>query len=286
MTAAATDRSAADAPAAADPLRVMTWNLWWRFGPWEERASAIATVIAAESPDVVCLQEVWSLHGDSSAARLADTLGYHHVMTDDPFVGRRGEGGAGFHNAILSRAPLDDVGCHALPRSDGTPGHRRVLAARTTLRGHTWPVVCTHLEYRFDQSALRQAQAATVLRIVDEARGVPDRDPPAVVCGDFNAPPDSDEIRLLTGRAAAPVPGLVLSDAWEHVGEGAGLTWRGDNPYQAGSAWPNRRLDYVFVSWPRPKPLGNPVGAHLAGVGPVDGVVPSDHAAVVVDLHV
>ena len=40
----------------------------------------------------------------------------------------------------------------------------------------------------------------------------------------------------------------------------------------------------MFVSWPRPKPVGNPVAAWLAGVEPVDGIVPSDHAAVVVDL--
>jgi endonuclease/exonuclease/phosphatase family metal-dependent hydrolase len=31
---------------------------------------------------------------------------------------------------------------------------------------------------------------------------------PLVVCGDFNADPDSDEIRMLRGRSSAPVPGL------------------------------------------------------------------------------
>ena len=51
-------------------MRVMTWNLWWRFGPWEQRAAAIRQVIAAEAPDIVCLQEVWSLDGDSIASWL------------------------------------------------------------------------------------------------------------------------------------------------------------------------------------------------------------------------
>jgi hypothetical protein len=81
------------------------------------------------------------------------------------------------------------------------------------------------------------------------------------------------------------VHNLVLTDAWEQVGDGAGWTWRSDNPYQASSSWPNRRLDYVFVTWPRPKPFGNPVRAWLAGVDGVDGIWPSDHAAVVVDVH-
>jgi endonuclease/exonuclease/phosphatase family metal-dependent hydrolase len=105
-----------------------------------------------------------------------------------------------------------------------------------------------------------------------------------VLGGDLNAVPDSDEVRMLTGRSASPVRNLVMSDCWEHVGEGAGATWRRDNPYQSITAWPNRRLDYVLVSWPRPKPLGNPVQARLAGIDPVAGVYASDHAAVVVDL--
>lgn len=266
-------------------MRVMTWNLWWRFGPWERRSEAIRSVIAAEAPDVLCLQEVWSLGDDSLAAQLAGSLGYRFAITDDPFFGLRGEDSPGFHNAILAREPLIDVVSHPLPRFDGTPGHRRALSARVAIAGGVWPIVCTHLDHRFDDSAVRQVQAEEILRIVESLRVDPATEPPVVVCGDFNAPPDSDEVRLLTGRRAGPIRNLVLSDAWEQVGDGPGPTWRGDNPYQSATAWPNRRLDYVFVSWPRPKPLGNPVRAHLAGIDAVDGVVPSDHAAVVVDLH-
>ncbi|MEX1104630.1 MAG: endonuclease/exonuclease/phosphatase family protein [Ilumatobacteraceae bacterium] len=264
----------------------MTWNLWWRFGPWEDRAHAIEAVVRAEMPDLLFLQEVWSFDGDSAAHRLAAALGgdHHVALTDDPFAEHRGER-AGFHNAIISRWPLTDIASHALPGADGTPGHRRALTARAQVGDRSWPLLCTHLAYRFDESALREAQCREVLRIIDEIRGDPDVEPPVVVGGDFNAPPDSDEIRLLTGRRAAPIPNLVLSDTWAHVGTGPGVTWRDDNPYQGSTAWPNRRLDYVFVSWPRPKPLGNPVAAHLAGLENVDGVHPSDHAAVVVDLH-
>jgi endonuclease/exonuclease/phosphatase family metal-dependent hydrolase len=264
-------------------LRVMTWNLWWRFGPWEQRLPAIERVIADEAPDVVCLQEVWSDGERSSAAHLGDALGYHHALTDDPFATRR-NGTPGFHNAILSRSPLVEVVSRPLPRADGADGHRRALAACTELGGRSWTVVSTHLDHRFDESDVRQRQCDAVLALVDEVRGDPDTSTPVIVGGDFNAPPDSDEIRMLTGRRAVPIRNLVLSDCWEHVGGGPGCTWRSDNPYQQVTAWPDRRLDYVFVSWPRPKPLGNPVAAHLAGIAPVDGIVPSDHAAVVVDL--
>jgi hypothetical protein len=81
----------------------------------------------------------------------------------------------------------------------------------------------------------------------------------------------------------------VFSDSWEQSGDGPGWTWSRDNPYSSDSAWPNRRLDYLLVSWPRPKPIGNPVAARLVGADAVvvDGVPvwPSDHAAVVADVQ-
>jgi endonuclease/exonuclease/phosphatase family metal-dependent hydrolase len=259
----------------------MTWNLWWRFGPWEERAAAIDVVVRETNADVLLLQEVWGVDGDSAAHRLAERLGYHVSISDSPV---RGDGDVGFHNAIISRWPQHDVHSHPLPRADGSGGHRRALVAVLDTPSGRWPVVSTHLDHRFDDSSLRQLQAVRLLEIVDGLRGDPAGEPPVVLGGDLNAVPDSDEVRMLTGRSATPVRNLVMSDCWEHVGGGDGATWRRDNPYQSITAWPNRRLDYVLVSWPRPKPLGNPVRAWLAGVDPVDGVYASDHAAVVVDL--
>ena len=271
-------------------MRVMTWNLWWQFGSWEQRQAAIAKVIADAQPDVVFLQEVWSQGSDSSARRLAELLGYEHALTDDPFAHRR-NGDPGFHNAIVSRWPLLDVASHPLPRADGAPGHRRALSAAVTdPSGLRWPVISVHLDHRFDESVVRQLQCEALMSVVVGIRGEPETAPPVLIGGDFNATPDSDEIRMLTGRRPPPVAGVVLSDCWEHTGDGPGATWRSDNPYQSTTAWPNRRLDYLFVSWPRPKPLGNPVRTWLAGleVLPVttdgDGVMPSDHAAVVADL--
>ena len=49
-------------------LRVLSWNLWGRFGPWEKRLPAIVSTIAALEPDVACLQEVWSADATSMAA--------------------------------------------------------------------------------------------------------------------------------------------------------------------------------------------------------------------------
>jgi endonuclease/exonuclease/phosphatase family metal-dependent hydrolase len=261
----------------------MTWNLWWRFGPWEQRQRAIVETIRATNPDVLCLQEVWAHHSGAGLAEIvSEALGYHVVSST-----RIGRSDVGFTNAVLSRWPASLAADEPLPRSDGTPGHRRVVAASVATPWGAWPVASTHLDHRFDGSAARQLQCHRLLEVACELRGDPTTDLPLILGADLNAVPDSVEVRRLTGRDAGH-PGIVFSDAWEQCGEGPGWTWTRDNPYSADSAWPNRRIDYVLVSWPRPKPTGNPVRAWLAGTAPAEAdgsaVWPSDHAAVVVDI--
>jgi endonuclease/exonuclease/phosphatase family metal-dependent hydrolase len=264
-------------------LRVMTWNLWWRFGDWERRQGAIVATIRAAAPDVLCLQEAWADASDAGVARvIGDELGYHAVSSTP--IGRSD---VGFTNAVLSRWPAHLLADEPLPRADGTPGHRRVVAAAVDSPWGLWPVASTHLDHRFDDSAARQRQCRRLLELASQWRGDPTVELPVVIGADLNAVPDSAEVRLLTGREPG-VEGIVLSDAWEQVGSGSGWTWTRDNPYSSDSAWPNRRIDYVLVSWPRPKPVGNPVAAHLVGNAPTgvgdDAVWPSDHAGVVVDI--
>lgn len=263
-------------------MRVMTWNLWWRFGPWEQRQRAIIDTIRTVDPDVVCLQEVWATATTSLAAVIGDELGYHAAASS--MIGR---GEVGFANAVLSRWPLEVIGDEALPGRDGRAGHRRAVAARADTPWGPWPVASTHLDHRFDESATRSVQARRVMELAASWRGDPEMALPLVLGADLNAAPDSDEVRLLTGRRPG-VAGIVMSDAWEQAGDGDGWTWTRYNPHSAESAWPNRRLDYVMVSWPRPKPVGNPIVAQVVANAPVDvegeAVWASDHAAVMVDL--
>ena len=264
-------------------LRVMTWNLWWRFGPWQARHHAIVDTIRTANPDVLCLQEAWaSTDGSSMAALLAEEFGCHAVSTTP--IGRAE---VGFANVVLSKWPAALLTDESLPRTDGSPSHRRIVAATVATPWGAWPVASTHLDHRFDDSSARQAQCRRLLELAAKWRGDPTQDLPVIVGADLNAVPDSAEVRMLTGREPG-VDGIVFSDAWEQTGDGPGPTWRRENPYSADTAWPNRRIDYVLVSWPRPKPVGNPISATLHGAGPVDvdgvDVWPSDHAAVVVDI--
>ncbi len=259
-------------------MRVVTWNLWWRFGPWRSRQQAIASTLGGLAPDVVCLQEVWSEEGgDDQVVELAEALGLHPARTPERF-----RNGLSFGNAVLSRYPITEQVCRDLPPFDGS-SHRQALGVRLAAPQGVVPVVCTHLDHRFDRSAVRQDQVAAVLELVAELRNGAD-DHPAILAGDLNAVPTSDEIRMITGERPPPVPGMVMSDAWPQRGDGPGHTWDDANPHVVDSTWPRRRIDYVFVSWPRPRPTGNVNAAFLAGIDPVEAVVPSDHYAVVVDL--
>ena len=74
------------------------------------------------------------------------------------------------------------------------------------------------LDYPLDGSGIRQAQVRQLASFVSDI--APKRDL-VIVCGDFNAGPDSDEIRMLTGRSASASPGLVFYDSWEIAGDGS-----------------------------------------------------------------
>lgn len=257
------------------PFTVATWNIQWQFGNWEERQPALATALTQVQPDVLMLQECWQTQVDGFAAELGFEWAWAgHESSKNP---QRAMG-----NAILSRWPIVDNAFRFLPDGQGREYRTIVHAAIDTPYGRL-PAFCTHLEHRYDQSATRMSQLQLASEFIAEHDS---GQLPPVLCGDLNAVHDSDEMRRLTGRSAPYVPGRIWSDAWEQVGEGPGLTWSNENPYLDISAWPNRRLDYVLIGWPREhRPIGNPIEATLFGVQPVGGVVPSDHYGVAVTVH-
>jgi endonuclease/exonuclease/phosphatase family metal-dependent hydrolase len=259
-------------------LRVVTWNVWWRFGPWEDRQPAIAETLRRLDADVIALQEVWNTaDGLGQPAALAGALGYHHV-----FASGFDAGDAMFGNAILSRWPIATSTSRTLPCTPETEEFRVALKAEVDGPHGRFEVYTTHLNWRYDESHVRQAQVRTLAEFVAESEG---RSFPPVLCGDFNAEPDSDEIRMLTGRAAVPAPRLVFVDAWDVAGDGPGYTWSNDNLFAARDLEADRRIDYVFAGWRKARGAGHVVDASVAAVDPIDGVHPSDHYAVLAELR-
>lgn len=274
------------------PLRVMTWNIWWRFGPWRERQEAIVRTLRETDADVVFLQEVWAeSHGDNQAEQLAGALGYEYAYARANDID-----GVELGNAILSRWPLVDSDAIELPMSDLAPERRCALHAVVRAPFALLPVVTTHLTWQRNNSRGRQEQVRAVLALTDS---LATSDWPPILGGDFNADPDSDEIRMITGKSIQSHDRLVFQDAWVHGGDesSSGATWTPRSKHfattrsteLAAMPWLSRRLDYLFVGLPDGRPHKTIAvqveKAWLAGKGENETIEGSDHYAVVADLR-
>jgi len=269
-------------PRVETTVRVLTWNVWWRFGPWEARQPAILDTLRRIDADIICLQEVWETReGESQPRALAEALGYQHVAASGLDLELAPES---MGNAVLSRWPITAGRAGALPAPKGLDELRTILRADIDGPRGRLEVFCTHLNWRLDQSHVRQQQVAAACEFVASTRD--GRSYPPILCGDFNAEPDAAEIRLLCGHAAVPVEKLVFLDAWRVAGDGGpGWTWSRLNPFTASDPEPDRRIDYVFVGYPGEGARGEVISARVEGVEPVDNVYPSDHYAVCAELR-
>lgn len=259
-------------------LRIVTWNLWGRGGPWNERLAGITATLVAAQPDVVALQEVWAEEGGRNQADvLAAALGFDRV-----WASRYAIDGIAVGNAILSRWPIAESEIRPLPAPPELDELRNVIRVAVDGPRGRLAIYTTHLNWRFDQSAVRQEQVRFVASFI---AGSHEDGCPPILTGDFNAVPDSDEIRMLTGRMVLAVPGLVFHDAWEAAGDGgAGFTWTNANPWARQDLEPDRRIDYVFAGWPGKGGAGHVTSCRLIGDA-VDGIFPSDHHGVLAELR-
>lgn len=262
-------------------IKILEWNIWWRFGDrWQERQPLIVDVIQRACPDIVTLQEAWGDSRSDQAAQIAKLLGFSHVYEPASFID-----GLGFGNAILSRWPIQASGCVDLPSMRSVDDSRDCKAAYARIAGPRGAIdVCsTHLSYKPEESGIRQQQVTTLCEFV---AGLSVGPVPAMICGDFNAVPGAEEIRMITGKTRPAVEGMVFYDAWEVAGgAGPGFTWDNRNPNAVTALEPNRRLDYVFVGKPAANGAGHVLEAFLEGREAVEGLCPSDHYALSVTLR-
>lgn len=281
-------------PTAYDPgfgplvqtrVRIATWNLWGRYGPWEARLPVIIENLSAINADILALQEVWEDDTRNQAAEIAAALGCPAPV----YAANLERDGARSGNAVISRWPIMRHEVRSLPRRgahgaiDEEDEERLCVFAEVEGPRGQIQMFCTHLSWSEDHSAIRQEQVGEICRFVREMRP---RQFPAVLCGDLNADPKSDEIRMLTGRTASPVPGVVFRDAWEAAGnQEPGYTWSNHNPFAAAALDIDRRIDHVMVGRPKLGGAGQVLDAQLAGDVPIDDMWGSDHLAVVAELR-
>jgi endonuclease/exonuclease/phosphatase family metal-dependent hydrolase len=279
-------------------MRLLNWNVQWcrgvdgRVDP--ARIAAEARRLA--DPDVICLQELSvnfpDLPGSNGADQvhlLAHALPEYTVCfasgVDVPAAnGRRSH----FGNAIFSRLPVGRVLRHSLPwpPAPDVPSMPRV-AVEAVLEASFGPVrvMTTHLEYYSQEQ--RAAQVERLREIHVEACGRQFSNPErgafksyprpasAILCGDFNMPPENPLHRRLTEGFADP-KAPRFRDAWRALNPGKPHPHtfhiyekeEGESPYCC---------DYVFVS--------EDIASRLQAVR-VDGATrASDHQPVIVELR-
>ena len=215
----------APAPGHHGPVRVMSWNVWWRFdsrdqvtvGPapaagdrWRDRERAIVETLGVIAPDVVGLQEVWATAGTTQADVLAGAVGMHAAfaapsLPPPPRPARNPDhAGVEVGVAVLSRWPIVDTSQHALPS-----GHRSAVALAAVIDHPRGPlhVVTSCIDWEADRAGQRRAQTAAIAALLTD----PSRDGrlPVLFTADLNAPPDTAEVRTLTD---------VAVDAWAGAG--------------------------------------------------------------------
>lgn len=261
-------------------IKILSLNIWHDSGPWPERAKLIRAWIERLQPDLIGFQEVLRGSGRDQVPQMLDGLGYHtDFAMATPFWNDRS---LEFGNAIASRWPIRDREELALPHLDS--GETR-CALSVIVDAPVGPVsfTVTHLNWKLHHGwvRVRQVQALTELVLRRRSR----EGFPPIITGDFNAEPESDEIRYMNGLATIDGRSIAFHDAWRVAGRGADPhTWNNRNPYAATALEPDRRIDYIFAGYPDGEGRGHVVGCRVVCDEPQDGVWPSDHFGVFAEL--
>lgn len=271
-------------------LRVVNLNVWNNAGD-PRRVGVINRELRRLKPDLVALQEVIHSPGDNQLEELLDGLDLHSTHQADvaptpPF----GEQYGG--NAVATRWPHRVVEVLDLRMSDAAdvPWFTLAVSVPVPSEGDVL-FIDTTWSWRLEAESARERQAVAITDLDSRHRSVL----PTIIAGDLNATPQAASMRYLTGLQSLGGRSVYYHDAWDIAGHGPGFTWTVENP-NAKSVIDqivrqpdhHRRIDHVLVgSWQaHPKAYCHINSAVLAFDEPVDGVWPSDHFGVVVDLDI
>ncbi|MCZ6782376.1 MAG: endonuclease/exonuclease/phosphatase family protein, partial [Proteobacteria bacterium] len=256
-------------------LSVLTLNILHDYGPWKERAARIREWLDLLDPDLVGLQEVLRGPGSDQCEELFEGRGFHLDFVGASDFWKNPE--QRFGNAVASRWPIREREELVLP--DKGDGETRA-ALSVTVDAPVGPVcfTTTHLNWRFHHGAVRERQ---VVALCDWVRGRRPRDGfPPILVGDFNADPESSEIRYVKGLQSLEGRSVYFRDAWAEVEKGDGITWSNRNDLARLWLEPDRRIDYIFIGPPGTGGVGMIQSCRVVCDSPRGDIWPSDHFGV------
>jgi endonuclease/exonuclease/phosphatase family metal-dependent hydrolase len=237
-------------------IKVMSFNIQHGASPdGVYDLEKTAEVIRQSGADVIGLQEVDRYYsnrskGEDTIGRLSSMLGMHYAYganVDRPPV-QPGLPRSQYGTAVLSKYPMVQQHNHSLTSYGQEP--RGLLETLIKVNGISVYFYCTHLGLDAEQ---QQTQTEEILSLMAQKQNHP-----LLLVGDFNATPDSSDIRRLAQLFQEPFA---------------------DQPYAYtfDSRNPHAKIDYIWANdkWL----LGD---RHPAQVIPVQA---SDHFPIVCDLY-
>lgn len=258
-------------------MRIVTWNV----NSLNARRELVERYLDEEAPDVLCVQEL-KLDTDAVPTEVFSDRGYHVAVHGQPQW-----------NGVLiaSKTPLDDVHV-GLPAGD--QGQSRVIAA--TVDG----VRVVNLYCPQGGSADSDKfpyKLSFYDALIDWIAKAHTPDQPLVVTGDLNIAPDPDDVWDVEEFVNVPTYHPLEHERWQRL-----VAWGlrdavkerlPDNPKERFSFWDYRgmafrlnhgmRIDHFLVTAPV-EPRVTAAGIQRDWRKKRDGLTPSDHAPVFLDL--
>ncbi len=232
---------------AQEPIELITYNIRMNTPgdgehAWPFRRADVVNLLKFHRAEIFCVQEALPDQMDDLAAAFPD-FSYEGVGRDDGK--REGEFSAIFYK--LERFKKIDGGTFWLSEtpeecSFGWDAVCRRVCSWVELEDRESGVNLHVFNTHFDHVGVeaRKNSAALILRRISEITGAAASGGkgPFVLCGDFNLPPDSEPIKIIS---ASLQDAFLVSELPPHcsVATFHGFTY--DDP-------PEKRIDYVFVS--------------------------------------
>lgn len=242
-------------------MRIATFNLWGKFGPYLERWALASRVLKRSKPDILCIQEAVhaaSLDGVARAAGLS-------ILTSDT---------EGTGLAILSRlASRSNKLVEYNTRSPFEPYIRKFQCVEIGTGQKSFRVFNTHLSWKAPDDESRAGQAQELADYAGRQKT------PAVLCGDFNCEYATAPLEPLKKRG--------YRDLLAATPDAERPTWDNANPFiqSHSKKFPNRRIDLILADadFLGQFPLKS---ARIAFDKPdAKGLYPSDHYGVIADFR-
>ncbi len=268
-------------------MKLVTYNLWNTHIRWPERLNAACEELSRVDADIVALQEVSACveaaDGRNTARYIGDRCGYEHIVMrlypDDPDEGL----------CILSKRPFSAIEAGW----DTSFGALRNCGLRVCLTTDQTNVAITNVHLDFDGIAQREAQIFAVLEWIESRSGAECYE---ILCGDFNAPPDSSIYRFLMGQQTLLGKGVrPWHDLARYHAEKTGRMpsptldfWNNPRWRDAPTLEVPVRIDWILLQdvFNSGLPYPRVMDADVFGTEPtpLTRVVPSDHYGVYAEL--